>query len=67
MRTIIGLAKSLNLVTTAEGVETREQLAWLREEGCTEAQGYLFSPPMPASDVQSLLSAKNGIRIVAVA
>ena len=47
VRTIIGLAHSLNMVTTAEGVETREQLAWLRAEGCTEVQGYLFSPPCP--------------------
>lgn len=43
VRTIIGLANSLGMVTTAEGVERPEQLDWLRSEGCTEAQGYLFS------------------------
>ena len=44
---IIGLGKSLNTRVTAEGVETWEQLLMLRGEGCNEAQGYLFSPPVP--------------------
>jgi EAL domain-containing protein (putative c-di-GMP-specific phosphodiesterase class I) len=43
-------------VTTAEGVETKEQLELLRREGCTQAQGYLFSPPRPAAEVESMLS-----------
>jgi diguanylate cyclase (GGDEF)-like protein/PAS domain S-box-containing protein len=56
VRAVAGLGKSLGISTTAEGVETDEQLALLRSEGCTEVQGYLFSPPRPAEDVESMLS-----------
>ena len=42
VRSIIGLSQSLGMITTAEGVEHQDQLAWLRAEGCTEAQGFLF-------------------------
>ena len=54
-----GRGKSLGISTTAEGVETKEQLALLRLEGCTEVQGYLFSPPRPAEDVESMLSKRR--------
>jgi diguanylate cyclase (GGDEF)-like protein len=64
VRAVTGLGKSLGISTTAEGVETNEQLALLRLEGCTEVQGYLFSPPRPAEDVESMLST-GGRRIVA--
>jgi diguanylate cyclase (GGDEF)-like protein/PAS domain S-box-containing protein len=64
VRAITGLGKSLGLSTTAEGVETDEQLSLLRLEGCTEVQGYLFSPPRPAGDVESMLSTGRA-RIVA--
>ena len=40
----------------AEGVETAEQLSWLRSEGCSEVQGFLFSRPRPAQDVEKMLS-----------
>jgi EAL domain-containing protein (putative c-di-GMP-specific phosphodiesterase class I) len=43
------------MTTTAEGVETSEQQRVLRELGCSEMQGYLFSPPKPAADVRKLL------------
>jgi diguanylate cyclase (GGDEF)-like protein/PAS domain S-box-containing protein len=56
VRAVAGLGRSLGIVTTAEGVETEEQLDLLRREGCTQAQGYLFSPPRPAADVESMLS-----------
>ena len=42
---ILDLARALNMLTTAEGVETEEQLAWLRAEGCDEVQGYLSAAP----------------------
>jgi diguanylate cyclase (GGDEF)-like protein len=64
VRAVTGLGKSLGISTTAEGVETSEQLALLRLEGCTEVQGYLFSPPRPAEDVEKML-AKGRPRIVA--
>jgi len=56
VRAVAGLGRSLGITTTAEGVETAEQLDLLRREGCTQAQGYLFSPPRPAADVESMLS-----------
>ncbi len=55
VRAISGLAQSLSIPTTAEGVETREQLDQLRAEGCTEVQGFLFSPARPAASVAELL------------
>jgi EAL domain-containing protein (putative c-di-GMP-specific phosphodiesterase class I) len=52
---IVAMAKSLGLVTVAEGVETREQLAFLRQQRCEEAQGFFLSPPLPADNFQALL------------
>jgi diguanylate cyclase (GGDEF)-like protein/PAS domain S-box-containing protein len=57
VRAVTGLARSLGITTTAEGVETNEQLVILRAEGCTEIQGYLFNPPRPADEVESMLNA----------
>jgi diguanylate cyclase (GGDEF)-like protein len=54
IRAVIGLSSSLGITTTAEGVETKEQLARLTSEGCNEAQGFLFSPPRPAAELQRL-------------
>ena len=48
------LGRTLGMATTAEGVETREQLDELRSKGCTEAQGYLFSRPRPAHELWEL-------------
>jgi diguanylate cyclase (GGDEF)-like protein len=56
VRAVTGLGKSLGIATTAEGVETSEQLALLRAEGCTQVQGYLFNPPRPAEEVEMMLS-----------
>ena len=57
IRAVAGLGASLGISTTAEGVETKAQLDRLRAEGCTEAQGFLFSAPRPAAEVMSLVSA----------
>jgi predicted signal transduction protein with EAL and GGDEF domain len=56
---IIALGQSLTLGVTAEGVETDQQLCFLEEKGCDLAQGFLFSPPIPAHEVVKLLAA-NG-------
>jgi diguanylate cyclase (GGDEF)-like protein/PAS domain S-box-containing protein len=55
IRAVTGLAGSLGMTTTAEGVETKEQLDILRTEGCTQVQGYLFSRPQPTGDIPALL------------
>ncbi len=51
VRTILGMAKSLNYETVAEGVETVSQLEFLIEHGCNYAQGFYFARPMPAQDL----------------
>jgi diguanylate cyclase (GGDEF)-like protein/PAS domain S-box-containing protein len=56
VRAISGLGRSLNMTTTAEGVETIDQLDWLRAEGCNEVQGFLFSAARPAPDIAELLA-----------
>jgi diguanylate cyclase (GGDEF)-like protein len=56
---VIGLCSSMGMLTTAEGVETEEQLAWLRNEKCDEAQGYLFSRPVPQLKIPGLIARWN--------
>jgi EAL domain-containing protein (putative c-di-GMP-specific phosphodiesterase class I) len=50
------MARALGVPCTAEGVETHEQLEWLRRRGCPEAQGFLFSRPLPADAFAALLA-----------
>jgi diguanylate cyclase (GGDEF)-like protein len=61
------LAAKLGMATTAEGVETQAQLDMVRAKGCTEVQGYLFSPPRPAVHVPALILDPTGQGVRAVA
>lgn len=56
VKAVIGLGHSLGMSTTVEGVETAAQLQVVREEGCTEVQGSLFSPPLAADAVMRLFA-----------
>ena len=56
IRAVTGLSTSLGMATTAEGVETREQLDRVSAEGCAEVQGFLFSKAVPASELGDLLA-----------
>lgn len=51
VRTVLALAKSLNVTATAEGVETAEEMRWLTEAGADTLQGFLFARPMPADAI----------------
>jgi EAL domain-containing protein (putative c-di-GMP-specific phosphodiesterase class I) len=55
-KTIVAMAKALDLTTVAEGVETAEQLEVLKNMGCDQIQGYLFSRPLPAEEFLAFYS-----------
>jgi diguanylate cyclase (GGDEF)-like protein len=59
VRAVAGLAKNLNMITTAEGVETQPQLELIRALGCTEMQGYLFSRPCRAEQLFKLFPSRH--------
>jgi diguanylate cyclase (GGDEF)-like protein/PAS domain S-box-containing protein len=54
IRAVLSLGRSLGMTTTAEGVETRDQLAYLRAEGCLEVQGHYYAKALPNKDIQAL-------------
>jgi len=55
VQAVVNIAAASHMTTTAEGVETEPQMRLLRELGCTEMQGYLFSPAIPAAEIRALL------------
>ena len=55
----IAMAKQMELKTVTEGIETREQLAFLKNQKGEKAQGYLFSKPVPAKALEKLLRQKK--------
>jgi EAL domain-containing protein (putative c-di-GMP-specific phosphodiesterase class I) len=57
VRSVTALAKSLGMITTAEGVETEEQMKLVRMVGCTEVQGYYFGRPQPLKDISRMLES----------
>jgi len=59
VRAVVNIAAERHMTTTAEGVETQQQLELLRALGCSEMQGYLFSPPKPAADLRQLLLSRR--------
>jgi diguanylate cyclase (GGDEF)-like protein len=63
VRAIVGLGSSFGITTTAEGVETEDQRSCLNQEGCTEVQGYLYSEPLPPSEIAPLLGRLGAQRL----
>jgi diguanylate cyclase (GGDEF)-like protein len=61
VQAVINIAKARNMTTTAEGVETEQQREMLLSLGCTEMQGYLFSPARPVAEIRKLLFRMNSI------
>jgi diguanylate cyclase (GGDEF)-like protein/PAS domain S-box-containing protein len=59
VRAVTRLARSFKMTTTAEGVETEHQLACVRELGCTEMQGFLFSAARPAAEISQMLQKRK--------
>lgn len=63
VKTIIQMAHTLDMKVVAEGVETREQLIFLRDNHCDSIQGYYFSKPVPAEEFTKLLQSKKSLSI----
>lgn len=59
IKAILGVARELGMQCIAEGIETEQQLAWLRENGCNLGQGYWYARPVPLSELQRLLPARS--------
>jgi diguanylate cyclase (GGDEF)-like protein len=65
VRAVAALAHGMGMTATAEGVETREQLDRITSEGCTEMQGFLFSKPLPAPEIERLfLSGRDARKLL---
>ncbi len=62
---IINMAKGLKLHIVAEGIETQNQLKFFRDRGCDAIQGFLYSPPIPADEMQSLLITDRRLQLIA--
>jgi EAL domain-containing protein (putative c-di-GMP-specific phosphodiesterase class I) len=63
VRAIVGLGSSFGITTTAEGVETEDQNTCLTNEGCTEVQGFLYSKPLPSTEISALLHRLSSQRL----
>jgi predicted signal transduction protein with EAL and GGDEF domain len=65
VRAIAGLARSLNIITVVEGIETAAQLEMVRSEGCDQCQGYLLGRPMREADIRCVLDEEGRIATAA--
>jgi EAL domain-containing protein (putative c-di-GMP-specific phosphodiesterase class I) len=59
VKAMLSIAAALNLGSVAEGVETAQQAAYLKQRGCRAAQGYLFGRPMPVADFENFLNKQT--------
>ena len=60
IRAVVAMAQSMDVTTTAEGVETADEAVLIRELGCDKIQGYYFGRPMPIEEVKVMLEPKHG-------
>jgi EAL domain-containing protein (putative c-di-GMP-specific phosphodiesterase class I) len=61
VKAMIQLAQGLGMTPLAEGIETAEELAFLRDAGCVLGQGFHFAKPVPASEIPELVSRVGGL------
>jgi EAL domain-containing protein (putative c-di-GMP-specific phosphodiesterase class I) len=59
IRAVVSIAADRDMITTAEGVQTKQQRDTVQMLGCTQMQGYLFSRPLPASELRAMLAAEG--------
>jgi predicted signal transduction protein with EAL and GGDEF domain len=64
VRAIIQMGRSLGMTPLAEGIETEDQWRFLVDNGCVLGQGYLFSKPVPADEIEAMLQRRGGLHLV---